>query len=116
MYDGVPAHFSLVDRRYLNRKFPGRLIGTRGPIAWPPRSPDFNPLDFCLWGNLICFAYLSQVEMETLRNRILAGFQTIRNMPGIWDRLRLAMRRRAEACVQAGGGHVEHLLFSNAKS
>jgi hypothetical protein len=48
--------------------------------------------------------------VETLRNRIVAGFQTTRNMPGIWDRLRMAMRRRAEACIQAAGGHMEHLL------
>jgi hypothetical protein len=49
------------------------------------------------------------VDVETLRNRILAGFQTIRNIPGIWDHLRVKMRRRAEACNQAGGGHMEHL-------
>jgi hypothetical protein len=46
---------------------------------------------------------------ETLINRVLAGFQTIRNMPGIWDRLRVAMRRRSEAPIQVGGGHMEHL-------
>jgi hypothetical protein len=32
------------------------------------------------------------------------------NTPGIWDRLQVSMRRRAEACIQAGGGHMEHLL------
>jgi hypothetical protein len=37
-----------------------------------------------------------------------AGFQIICNMPGIWGRLWMAMRRQAEA--QAEGGHVEHLL------
>jgi hypothetical protein len=31
-------------------------------------------------------------------------------MPGICDHLRMSMRRRAEACIQAGGGHMEHLL------
>jgi hypothetical protein len=43
MHDGGPAHFSLVARRYLNRKFPGRWIGRGGPITWPPLSPDLNP-------------------------------------------------------------------------
>jgi hypothetical protein len=28
-------------------------------------------------------------DVETLRNRIVAGFQTVRNMPEIWDRLRV---------------------------
>ncbi|EFN85682.1 hypothetical protein EAI_02991, partial [Harpegnathos saltator] len=23
-----------------------------GPIEWPPRSPDMNPLDFFFWGYL----------------------------------------------------------------
>jgi hypothetical protein len=27
-----------------------RWIGRRGPTAWPPFSPDLNPLDFYLWG------------------------------------------------------------------
>jgi hypothetical protein len=48
MHDGAPAHFSLVACRYMNRKFPGRWIGRGGPIAWPSRSPDLNPLDFYL--------------------------------------------------------------------
>jgi hypothetical protein len=49
-------------------------------------------------------------EVETLRNRNVAGLQTMRNMPGIWDRLRVAIRRRAVACIQARGGHIESLL------
>jgi hypothetical protein len=52
MHDGAPAHFSLISRRYLNRKFPGRWIGRGGPIAWPLRSSDLNPLDFFLWRHL----------------------------------------------------------------
>jgi hypothetical protein len=38
------------------------------------------------------------------------------NMPGIWDRLWVTMRRRAEACIRAGGEHMEHLLYGNVKS
>ncbi|KAJ4449411.1 hypothetical protein ANN_00810 [Periplaneta americana] len=49
--------------------------------------------------------------MESLRNRIVAGCEEIRNTPGIWDRVRRAMRHRCEACIQAGGGHFEHLLI-----
>jgi hypothetical protein len=111
MHYGAPAHFNLFARRYLNRKLPCEWIGRGGPTAWSPRSPDLKPLDFYLWGHLKSLVSSSPVDdVETLRNRIVAGFQTIRNMPGIWDRLRVAMRRRAEACIQAGGGHVEHLL------
>ncbi|KAJ4449220.1 hypothetical protein ANN_00617 [Periplaneta americana] len=52
LHDGAPAHFSSTARRYLDRRFPDRWIGRGGPIAWPPRSPDLNPLDFYLWGHL----------------------------------------------------------------
>jgi hypothetical protein len=49
-------------------------------------------------------------DVKILRNRTVAGFQTIRNMPGIGDHLRVAMRRRAEPRIQAGRAHMEHLL------
>jgi hypothetical protein len=32
------------------------------------------------------------------------------SVPGIWDRLLMAVRHRAKACIRAGGGHMEHLL------
>jgi hypothetical protein len=43
-------------------------------------------------------------------------FQTIHSMPGICDRLRVAMRHQAEVRIQAGGAHMEHLLQGNVKS
>jgi hypothetical protein len=55
-------------------------------------------------------------DAETLRTRIVADFQTIRNTTGILDRLRVAIRRQVEACVQAGGGYMQHLLKGEAKS
>jgi hypothetical protein len=110
MHDGASTHFSLIACRYLNRKFLGQWIGRCGPTAWPLHSPHLNPLNFYLWGHLKSLVYLSPVDdMETLWNRIVVGFQTIHNMPEIWD-LQVAMRRRVKACIQAGGGHMEHLL------
>ncbi|KAJ4425767.1 hypothetical protein ANN_27390, partial [Periplaneta americana] len=111
LHDGAPAHFSRTARRYLDRRFPDRWIGRGGPVAWPPRSPDLNPLDFYLWGHLKSLVYSSPVpDLESLRNRIVACSEDIRNTPGVWDRVRRSMRRRCEVCIQAGGGHFEHLL------
>lgn len=45
-HDGAPAHYSALVRDHLNRTFPGQWIGRGGPVRWPPRSPDLNPLDF----------------------------------------------------------------------
>lgn len=36
----------------MNEFHPQRWIGRGGIVAWPPRSPDFTPLDFYLWGTL----------------------------------------------------------------
>ncbi|KAJ4428923.1 hypothetical protein ANN_25919 [Periplaneta americana] len=111
LHDGAPAHFSRTARRYLDRRFPDRCMGRGGPIAWPPRSPDLNPLDFYLWGHLKSLVYSSPVpDLESLRNRIVACSEDKRNTPGVWDRVRRSMRHRCEVCIQVGGGHFEHLL------
>ncbi|EFN66426.1 hypothetical protein EAG_01870, partial [Camponotus floridanus] len=47
--DGAGPHNARIVTNYLNNEFPGRWIGRYGPIRWPPRSPDLNPLDFFLW-------------------------------------------------------------------
>ena len=51
MHDGAPPHFSRVAREFLNQHFANEWIGRAGPVAWPARSPDLNPLDFHLWGH-----------------------------------------------------------------
>lgn len=37
---------------FLNKTFPNRWIGRRGPIEWPQQSPDLSPLDYFLSGYL----------------------------------------------------------------
>ncbi|KAJ4448499.1 hypothetical protein ANN_10515 [Periplaneta americana] len=89
LHDGAPAHFSRTARWYLDRRFPDRWIDRGGPIAWPPCSPDLNPLDFYLWGHLKSLVYSSPVpDLESLRNRIVACSEDICNTPGVWDHVR----------------------------
>ena len=105
MHDGAPAHFRIIVREFLGNIYPNRWIGREGPIAWPARSPDCNPLDFFLWGHLKTLVYRQPVpNVEELRERIVAGFQTVRDTPGILERVRQSMRRRMEACIEVGGG------------
>lgn len=47
LHEGALAHFRKGVRTFLNQRHPNPWIG-RGPIAWPPRSPDLNPM----WGFL----------------------------------------------------------------
>lgn len=48
--DGAPAHYVHIIRQFLNHRYQNRWIGRAGPVLWPPRSPDLNPLDFYFWG------------------------------------------------------------------
>jgi hypothetical protein len=48
--DGASPHYLGEVCKYLNTRFPGRRIGRAMPIAWPPLSLDFTPMEFFLWG------------------------------------------------------------------
>jgi hypothetical protein len=53
-------------------------IGRRGPIAWPPRSPDLTLLDFFLWGYIKDLVYQTKVQdVAELRRRITAACETV---------------------------------------
>ena len=111
MHDEAPPHFSRVARQFLNQHFANKWIGRGGPIAWPARSPDLNPLDFHLWGHLKSIVYATSIEnAEILRNRIEQGFRQIRETPGMIERVTGSMTRRVQACLQMEGGHFGHLL------
>jgi hypothetical protein len=43
---GAPPHFSRHVRAFLDKEFPDSWIGRRGPIPWPPHSPDLTVRDF----------------------------------------------------------------------
>jgi hypothetical protein len=87
------------------------MIGRGGPTAWPPSSPDLNPLDFYLWGHLKSLVYAAPVgKEEALLHGIVDACQTICNYPGIFERMRRSMMRHVEACIESHGRHFEHLL------
>ncbi len=93
-HDGAPAHSACTIRAYLDQTFGARCIGQGGPVAWPPRSPDLNPLDFFLWGHMKALVYETPVESkENLVARIHAATVMIHNTRGIMDRVYNNMRR-----------------------
>lgn len=113
MHDGAPAHFSRLARNYLSQpqNYGNNWIGRGGPVEWPARSPDLNPLDFYLWGHCKALVYDGAIaNVDELRQRIIDAFDRIRNMDGIFRRINGSMYRRLEACVLANGGHFEQLL------
>src|ERR1051325_7705137 len=78
---------------------------------WPPNSPDFNPLDFHVWG-----AMLERYQAHTPKPKNKAKLKTI--LQAVWDdlpqepidRAILSFRSRLLACIRAQGDHFEHLL------
>lgn len=110
-HDGAPPHRARVATAWLNAHFPVHWIGFGGPVAWPPRSPDLNPLDFYLWGHLKQLVYNVPITTrEQLLERIQNAANEIRNDPNVLARVCDSLVRRCHVCIRAEGGHFEHLL------
>lgn len=75
--DGTPPHCVPTVREFLNFRFPGQWILTRGPIEWIARTLDLNPFVFSL-GTLKskCFA-TQQNSLDDLRQRIETEYQRV---------------------------------------
>ena len=107
--DGAPAHFGRCVTDFLNATFPGRWIGRRGPIEWPPRSPDLNPLDYYLWGYLKCKVYRNRPNnLLDLKQRIRDEMLLI--SPNTLRKALANFRDRLGHCLAVNGEHFEHLL------
>lgn len=101
MHDGAPPHFSVNVRAHLNDFYPERWIGRGGPVAWPPRSPDLNPLDYFVWGYLKSLVYAVPVQnVEELQQRVVNGCEVIRNRLGIFQKVRKSMKKRVRSCIE----------------
>jgi hypothetical protein len=111
VHDGAPTYFSRDMLDVLNNTYHDQWIVTRGPTAWPPHSPDLNPLDFYLWVHLEALLYAALIDNEeALHHRIVAACQALRNYPGVFERMRLSKMRRVDACIGSHGVHFDHVL------
>lgn len=120
--DGAPAHYGLNVINWCNNNFPRRWIGrlrvpgegyvpTRGPAAWPPRSPDLNVLDFFVWGFLVDLVYSTPVDTrEELVVRIQNACQTLQNNQHQIRAAVNSVQRRCRKCIEANGMNFEQLL------
>ena len=107
--DGAPPHFCLDARRYLDHNLPRGWIGRRGPIEWPPRSPDLTPCDFFLWGILQEKVYARSPTWKIQLARMLE--EEIGNLPQImfvhaYD----SFYQRCQLCVSNDGYYFENEL------
>jgi hypothetical protein len=77
-------------------QFPGRWIGRRGPVEWPPTSPDLTSRDIYLRGHLKATVYRVKIQNTGhLKERIRDAYTRV--TPDV-----LTLRRRIKS----------HLLFA----
>ena len=68
-------------------------------------------IDFYFWGHMKTLVHDTPVDnAEELVARITVAAGEIRAMSGLFQNVRISMRRRCEVCIEAGGRNFEHLL------
>lgn len=109
--DGAPSHYARNVRTYLNSQFREKWIGRGGPIAWPPRSPDLNPMDFFVWGYYKELVYSKESHtLQQLKRKLNEAEITLRDNRLAFIRLKDNFFRRCRLCIQQGGRHFENFL------
>jgi hypothetical protein len=75
---------------------------------WPPRSPDLTPADYYLWGAAVKVYKDNPHSIEELKAAITActGYITSEQLKKVLS----SKIKRIQACLNARGGHFEHLL------
>jgi hypothetical protein len=104
--DGAPPHTCTQVKGLLKNYFKNQVISHGFPVQWPSRSPDFNPLDYWLWGYLKSKVYRNNVcDLASLRNAIMS------NVLGITrEQLHSGVSNfigRMATAIEANGGYVE---------
>jgi len=108
--DGATAHTSRRSLSLLREMFPGHVISLRGDIGWLPRSPDFTPCHFFLWGYLKANVYERRpVTLEPLKEAIrqevaaITAEMTLKFMDNYQQKL--------YQCINIQGRHLIDVLF-----
>lgn len=75
MQESAKAHTANNSLVALDQIFSERIISRR---IWPPRSPDLNPCDFCLWDTVKEKMYMNNPHsLEKLQENIRHEISTI---------------------------------------
>jgi len=98
------AHHPDHDGLYLKKKH----INFIEPHTWPPNSPDINPMDYAISDALQQRVYHQRQfkSVEELKRVIVTEWQKLSQR--FIDNSINEWRRRLEAVIKNGGGHIEH--------
>lgn len=106
MHDGAGPHFANIVTNFLNEEYPDRWIGRGGPIRWPARSPDLNPLDYFLWGYIKNYVYRQTMADEAATLQLIQDTARIIT-PEILGASTRAFEHRLLNCLNCNGSHFE---------
>ena len=107
--DGAPPHIANPVKAFLNETFGDRVISRHFPRKWPARSPDLNPADYWLWGQLKHNIYSKQPKtLEDLRDLIEREVREIDVT--VMKSAVLNLVDRLNLVIQLDGGHIEHVF------
>lgn len=100
--DSAPAHKARVNQDWLKNNVPNFISHTE----WPSKSPDANPLDYCLWSILEAkVGAKKHRSVDALKQAIVREWARIPE-----DHVRAAcesFKDRLKQIVKAKGGHIE---------
>lgn len=100
--DSAPAHKARVNQEWLKNNVPNFISHTE----WPSKSPDANPLDYCLWSILETKVGAKKYHsMDAFKKAIVREWDKIPE-----DHVRRACEAfttRLKEIVKAKGGHIE---------
>jgi hypothetical protein len=110
---GAPVHFSGAVRDVLNNTYNDWwILGIGGLTAWPPRSPEFRPLDFYLWVHLKLLMHGASLDNK----ETIALWMPVRLFATNPEskRIRSSVMRRLEACIEFHGGRLLYICNLSA--
>ena len=85
----------------------GDRINWKG--LWPPPSPDLTTPDYLLWGYLKGRIYQNKPRtIDALKANITEEIQAV--TADVQARTFQNMARRVQSCLDANGGHFQHML------
>ncbi|GFS75536.1 putative LOC100569746 [Trichonephila clavipes] len=94
----------------LKDTFGDRLISRFGPVNWPPRSCDFTPLDYFLWGYVKSLVYADKPQtLDHLENNIRRVIADIR--PQMLEKIIENWTSRLDYIRASRGSHMPEIIF-----
>ena len=104
--DGATCHTSNESMTEIESFFDGRFISK---ALWPPRSPDFSPPDFFVWGALKGKAYANKPRtIQVLENNIRREIAAISE--DVLQATFANTKRRVQLFIDSGDEHFQHVL------